>query len=185
MGTARRRFVGARARRVFHESIPPSKRNRLGKPLRAMCNVRRFDKLVPRRPNMRLVWLYTKIRLGAKKSRLRTCRIVGHLRCVSTFVASGSRTTALRSTEIAASLSCTLNANKFRQQTTRCKRRCSRANKLHAPRSPRPKYSIRRQAAINTAHHHHSCKRRGNRAQQNHETRQALHEPRPPAKPPE
>ena len=134
MGTARRRFVGARARRVFHESIPPSKRNRLGKPLRAMCNVRPFDKLVPRRPNMRLVWLYTKIRLGAKKSRLRTCRIVGHLRCVSTFVASGSRTTALRSTEIAASLSCTLNANKYRQQATRCKRRCSRDNKSQAPR---------------------------------------------------
>ena len=115
-------------------ALPPSKRNRLGKPLRAMYNVRPFDKLVPRRPNMRLVWLYTKIRLGAKKSRLRTCRIVGHLRCVSTFVASGSRTTALRSTEIAVSLSCTLNANKYRQQATRCKRRCSRDNKSQAPR---------------------------------------------------
>ena len=85
-------------------------------------------------PYMRLVWLYTKIRLLAKKSHLRTCRIVGHLRCVLRFVASGSRTTALRSTEIAVSLSCTLNANKYRQQATRCKRRCSRDNKSQAPR---------------------------------------------------
>jgi hypothetical protein len=38
----------AGAGRFFHNSVPPSKLNRLGKPPRTMCNVRPFNQLVPR-----------------------------------------------------------------------------------------------------------------------------------------
>ena len=40
----------AGAGRFFHNSVPPSKLNRLGKPPRTMCNVRPFNQLVPRLP---------------------------------------------------------------------------------------------------------------------------------------
>ena len=40
----------AGAGRFFHNSVPPSKQNRLGKPPRTMCNVRPFNQLVPRLP---------------------------------------------------------------------------------------------------------------------------------------
>ena len=40
----------AGAGRFFHNSVPPSKLNRLGKPPRTMCNVRPFNQLVPRPP---------------------------------------------------------------------------------------------------------------------------------------
>ena len=38
----------AGAGRFFHNSVPPSKQNRLGKPPPTMCNVRPFNQLVPR-----------------------------------------------------------------------------------------------------------------------------------------
>jgi hypothetical protein len=40
----------AGAGRFFHNSVPPSKQNRLGKTPRTMCNVRPFNQLVPRLP---------------------------------------------------------------------------------------------------------------------------------------
>ena len=40
----------AGADRFFHNSVPPSKQNRLGKPPRTMCNVRPFNQLVPGLP---------------------------------------------------------------------------------------------------------------------------------------
>ena len=40
----------AGAGRFFHNSVPPSKQNRLGKPPRTMCDVRPFNQLVPRLP---------------------------------------------------------------------------------------------------------------------------------------
>ena len=48
--TARRRFIGGGRGRFFHNSVPPSKQNRLGTPPRTMCNVRPFNQLVPRLP---------------------------------------------------------------------------------------------------------------------------------------
>ena len=40
----------AGAGRIFHNSVPPSKLNRLGKPPRTMCDVRPFNQRVPRTP---------------------------------------------------------------------------------------------------------------------------------------
>ena len=40
----------AGAGRIFHNSVPPPKLNRLGNPPRTMCNVRPFNQLAPRLP---------------------------------------------------------------------------------------------------------------------------------------